>query len=754
MADAPARAGQNGPQTPPATLETPEPSPTWEPVDDAGARSTPRPPGPDGKGEAPPGVGTGARQPRAGTPRREPAYEIQTALVFPDAFRSPMFRLVFRSQQLSRGEAERLYQNHIQVDMNHAGQQYLCGIPRRPAHQAPVQHRRSPESDHAIISEALARLERLSRAGCLDYKDRFWDYQFCHMAHVKQYFMWPDSPEYASRKDLEYTLGVYADDQTAAHSDVRTSARQPKSPISQLTPGPAQGVHRTALPAGSELVETDEGGRHYLRQMWGLGDLCEEIGDYRTIEVQYHCCDEEHVAHMREYAVCRYSIVVHTPLMCFHSIFESQHHKASNEISCVGVAPAQLDSSSQAIDQTAQGYAAPTTASEPARWLTLSNIFEAKCASPVNCVLPPRGSALSELAPPSKDASGPVAAAPGSTGSKSLLSDRLSVSEWMAKLADLLANGFKAPVEAGQQADSAQNAAGAGPGQPQSGSRKPPAADTQPAKPPAEKQQLVPPADLSDKVGVEGTSPQQEWWLRRLLSQVRRQLGSVRRELLDLLTDAPRGQTVVSAGLEGALSDEGMEGLDEEAIAKADLHDGVVDPAAQPARHPDAAPTQDAVDAEFYALIDDFMAEIPVLIAKFERTGRLPRAPARPDAAGKRLLWLLHFTFGDDAVAIRELMAQLKAVLGKPALLRQDVEVLFLHIVDDLDSTGDLPAMYQRWSLQASGQAHGAEAAAAAAAQHADARLAQAAADGGPAAAAFQDGADDDHLDVLAAMFE
>lgn len=88
----------------------------------------------------------------------------------------------------------------------------------------------------------------------------------------------------------------------------------------------------------TSLVEYDDEGRHYLRLLWAHGTICDVTGEPRRLEVQFHCCSEKHISTVREFAVCNYVMVIHTPLVCklpwFLGTATERREKKESLISC------------------------------------------------------------------------------------------------------------------------------------------------------------------------------------------------------------------------------------------------------------------------------------------------------------------------------------------------------------------------------------------------------------------------------------
>ncbi|KAI9088310.1 hypothetical protein DFS34DRAFT_640733 [Phlyctochytrium arcticum] len=177
------------------------------------------------------------------------------------------------------------------------------------------------------ITQTLAALWPLT-SECIPYTQGWWSYEYCHMRRVRQLHAY--TGKYADHPPLEYVLG-----QPSA-TDIFDTRQSMLSISPNYLP---TSISAIAAAAAIALVEYDDEGRHYLRLRWHRGTLCEVTGKARHIEVQFHCCNEEHVASVREIAVCNYVMVVHTHRVCELEWFQAapwvqKRNKQMDSITC------------------------------------------------------------------------------------------------------------------------------------------------------------------------------------------------------------------------------------------------------------------------------------------------------------------------------------------------------------------------------------------------------------------------------------
>ncbi|KAH6565253.1 hypothetical protein BASA50_009943 [Batrachochytrium salamandrivorans] len=423
--------------------------------------------------------------------------------VFDDMFSSPMLKMVLSSQVLTNAEASTLHATIPDriIQLSHGMARYICELPTNldVLPMSPLGPT-DAEQNHIIV-QALDKLSHLD-SSCMTHNDRLWYYEFCPEKYVRQHYSWPSASGSASQANLEYFLGYF------------DAAFAPKS----------AGLH-AGYPTKPNLVEGGDSGQYYLRQTWGFGAFCEDTGEHRTVEIQYHCCSEEHISYLREYSICKYILVVHTPLMCFHPIFKTQQKDAHGQIECMQLA----EDSESAILATKKMYndekdtmklstllSSHTPGhSESVEWLTLQDMATRGCKSPIKC----RSSSHSDKLHPNS-------------------LDQTMVNELLSGASGTIANGEPvAPSGGGKQSSSA-----------------------------AKKDLPISSSDMMDLLNtaaLEETTIDQEFATIRALKAVRHKLGIARRKLNQMRSEAPVGRPVTVAGMEDSLSPEGMDGLEE-----------------------------------------------------------------------------------------------------------------------------------------------------------------------------------------------
>ncbi|KAJ3038207.1 Protein OS-9 [Rhizophlyctis rosea] len=211
----------------------------------------------------------------------------------------------------------------------------------------------------------------------------WWTYEFCHESHIRQYHLPASSSTSKSplRPNLDYTLARYS-------ADV--------PPTSFIGPQPHTG------PAGSTYISTPDA--TYLRQYWGMGTVCDMTGNERVVEVQFHCCEEEHVSSVREMAVCVYVLSVHTPKVC--GVFkELKKRREVAKAKDVGYGDIVCEPIVEEIAAGGAGHHHPTaTASIPSTTslstspaptptstsIPMIDYTHSRCTSPLTCTITPR----------------------------------------------------------------------------------------------------------------------------------------------------------------------------------------------------------------------------------------------------------------------------------------------------------------------------------------------------------------------------
>ncbi|KAJ3137195.1 hypothetical protein HK100_000876 [Physocladia obscura] len=98
------------------------------------------------------------------------------------------------------------------------------------------------------------------------------------------------------------------------------------------------GDKSTASEAGAELIENDDFGRKFLRVWYGNGDICEENGLNRVVEVQFTCCEHDHIVSVSEITMCQYIMKIHTQHAC-HPIFGGSNSGSTVDSKLITCAP-------------------------------------------------------------------------------------------------------------------------------------------------------------------------------------------------------------------------------------------------------------------------------------------------------------------------------------------------------------------------------------------------------------------------------
>ncbi|KAL5035194.1 Protein OS-9 [Batrachochytrium dendrobatidis] len=290
--------------------------------------------------------------------------------VFSDMFKTPLINVVFGTQSISHSEASKLLSNSDSnvMQLKYDQSMFICSIPSNLVVTSASASVVDNTEKNRIILQAMAKLKTMGSA-CLKHSDRLWDYDFCPGKYVRQHHTWPKTSKQKKGGSIEYFLG-YMDKEKLTKS-------------------------KSKVFSAPQLIEDDDNGKHHLRQVWGFGDMCTDIGEHRTVEVQYHCCTHQHISYLREYSVCKYIVSVHTPIMCFHPIFESQKQEAANQIQCKQIEMQPLFpetmSESSYIDAEPKVISAPVTPNvQPKKkfkkWLTAYDMNELGCTSPIQCI--------------------------------------------------------------------------------------------------------------------------------------------------------------------------------------------------------------------------------------------------------------------------------------------------------------------------------------------------------------------------------
>eukprot|EP00842_Homolaphlyctis_polyrhiza_P002353 jgi/Hompol1/3118/HPOL_006349-RA len=340
--------------------------------------------------------------------------------------------------------------------------------------------------------------------------------------------------------------------------------------------------------------------------------MCPDINDHRSIEVQYHCCDNEHVSFLREYSVCKYVIHVHTPLMCYDRMFQVQTHSAKNKIECMQIDSSLADSATLKLSSTQKGaylvsVDEPSVSKKPntlqdifdtntnleqqhdgvpdtdaqnsagsnsqPKWLTVNDMRRNGCASPINCN-------IVDPASVQKPAGLGVPGLPSSVQSATdrlleALRDVLQDPEIVEKRDKPIYISLTAPLDPDAapvladpkviadtseilQSDSASTAATDADIQPSHPDTAGPSGQENTHKPSSDSATELSskkrPTSSDHRLDSMETTEEQDWALTIALTEVRNSLGAARRALNAL--QSAEGRVVVLNGLEEALSHE------------------------------------------------------------------------------------------------------------------------------------------------------------------------------------------------------
>ncbi|KAJ3119609.1 cis-prenyltransferase [Nowakowskiella sp. JEL0407] len=268
--------------------------------------------------------------------------QLSRKLVFMDMFEN-QYTVKFSDAYISETSLQKSNYEIMVWNSN----QYACKF---PAHPSNTPHHPTTLSDEEfLLDSALNEINSLSGI-CLESTPGFWTYEYCHGKHVRQYRKTrkpstKQNPHKSSSsssssssdsdnkffdkntdnvKDLSqieklflnvnYYLGYFPGDLgdfsrlEVGGLDVEVSKRDPFVDYS-----------RRVGKFGSQMVVLDREGRQYLRQYWTDGTLCDKTTYGRTVEIQYHCCEESetpHISTVKEVSVCQYVVTIHLPQLC------------------------------------------------------------------------------------------------------------------------------------------------------------------------------------------------------------------------------------------------------------------------------------------------------------------------------------------------------------------------------------------------------------------------------------------------------
>ncbi|KAJ3070547.1 Protein OS-9 [Podochytrium sp. JEL0797] len=206
-------------------------------------------------------------------------------------------------------------------------------------------HISEPIDELSANQRAVKLMHGLHR-NCLNFTASWWIYSYCHGGKIVQY---SNFPEKYNLPKLEYLLGVYKEipSEDAFYGDRAVSAA-----------------------GGAQLIDNDAEGSKYLRMWYGEGDMC-ETGLKRVVEVQFSCCEHDHIVSVTETTVCQYIVTIHTNRAC-HKLFQPVHSNL----------PATAITCSRILDDH-HGE------SEPFEPVSLSSLLHNGCNDPLTCPTPP-----------------------------------------------------------------------------------------------------------------------------------------------------------------------------------------------------------------------------------------------------------------------------------------------------------------------------------------------------------------------------
>ncbi|SCZ93195.1 BZ3500_MvSof-1268-A1-R1_Chr6-2g08521 [Microbotryum saponariae] len=242
---------------------------------------------------------------------------------------------------------------NVHVLRTGSGQAFLCTVPS--VSEDEVEHSVKESTKDAVarqeerergLENGLALLEPL-RTQCLYSKKNWFTYSFCYGKHIRQFHELRVAGSVEPVEDVNnwsYTLGRYPAPQPAIekvspprHVGGGTGNHNGRAHPATWAPGTISSVSTRApgtLGGGPEMGLGDDEGGLYLTQIWDDGTICDKTGLPREVEVQFHCNTQtiDRIALIRETAICRYVMIIHTPRLCSEPVFlERQRTSFSSE---------------------------------------------------------------------------------------------------------------------------------------------------------------------------------------------------------------------------------------------------------------------------------------------------------------------------------------------------------------------------------------------------------------------------------------
>ncbi|KAJ3381762.1 Protein OS-9 [Entophlyctis sp. JEL0112] len=225
-------------------------------------------------------------------------------LVYRDVFGNNFLKhaVVFKSKPVSTDDVVvEKSQDKDAIVMAHKDAKFFCKFPapritsQRPAHVDRPTH--SQEEKKSVHTQAFELLNGLKKR-CLSYTSNWWTYSYCHGQNITQSSKFPESLGFPQ---LHYVLGKFS-----------------STPSAETF----YGDPTVAATAGAELLEYDDAGRKYLRVWYGDGDVCADNGIKRIVQIQFSCCQHDHIVSVSEITLCQYVMKIHTKYAC-DALFES-----------------------------------------------------------------------------------------------------------------------------------------------------------------------------------------------------------------------------------------------------------------------------------------------------------------------------------------------------------------------------------------------------------------------------------------------
>lgn len=231
---------------------------------------------------------------------------INPAILMTDLHSSPRFHMkLLDSQPISETDLSKLLQR---TDLDFTPTLVKVGRNKQLVCQLPHVNGTSPETDleeeamsepgaeeeRTAITNGLALLSPL-RGTCISHTSGWWTFEYCHGKRVRQYHQ-VGTDETGRSVEVEYVLGNH----------------NANTKIQRL------------------------GNQRYLTQKWGQGTICDLTREPRQVEIQYHCDPNgpERVVQVKEFAICQYSMVLHSPRLCADPFFYNTAKSAAYDIGC------------------------------------------------------------------------------------------------------------------------------------------------------------------------------------------------------------------------------------------------------------------------------------------------------------------------------------------------------------------------------------------------------------------------------------